>query len=148
MAILLIAGSDLRAETPARAHHALTGHWGVTRAEPAPWLPGEAAAARKAQADPLLDQRISFSSGAMSSRYPVLNCRDAEFMPTRVPPQGLFQGNLPANQSKVANRLGFKDAEIEGIDVTCSAGSFSFHFIDRSTALFALDNMIYRLKRR
>ncbi|MBV6489322.1 MAG: hypothetical protein KJZ73_14300 [Pseudorhodoplanes sp.] len=148
LAVLLVAGSDLRAETTARAHHALTGHWGVARAEPAPWLSGEAAAALKGQSDPLIDQRVSFSSTAMSSRYPVLNCSDAEFSATRMPPEGLFQGNLPGHPAKFAKRLGFKDGEIDGVDVTCSAGAFSFHFIDRNTALFALDNVIYRLRRR
>jgi hypothetical protein len=93
-------------------------------------------------------QRVTFAADQVKSRDPLLACKGPRYEPTKIPPAGLFQGHLPEPKADVAKALGFPAGEVAGVDVACSNGLFSYHFRDNDTALFALDNVIYTLKRR
>ena len=127
----------------------LTGRWEVTQAAIAPWVGDKVALVRESEVRKLLKQRVTFSARAAASQYPALNCAEATYEPTRVPAAGLFQGALPEpHQATFAKAIGFTSGEIAGSDMACPNARFSFHFRDRDTLLFALDNVIYTLKRR
>lgn len=131
------------------AQPVLIGRWEVIQAAIAPWIGDKVEMVRESEVKKLLKQRIVFAAKAMTSQYPVLNCSDATYEPTRMPPANLFQGALPdPHQAAFAKAIGFAGSEISGIDLACSTGRFSFHFRDRDTALFALDNVIYTIRRR
>ena len=84
----------------------------------------------------------------MISRHKALACKRAEYEPTDYEADAMFQGNLPEpNPTAAALRLGFKKGEIPGVDLKCTSGVYSYHFRDRNTALTALNNVIYTLKR-
>ena len=93
-------------------------------------------------------QRVTFEATAVKSRDPLLACKDPRYEPTRIPPAGMFQGSLQEPKGDMARALGLPDGIVPGVDVACSNGRFSYHFSDKDTALFALDNVIYTLKRR
>jgi len=136
-----------RAELPGQ--FSPNGRWEVTQAAIAPWVGDKIGLVRESEVRKLLKQRITFSARAAASQYPALNCSDATYEPTRLPPAGLFQGALPEpHQATFAKAIGFASGEIAGFDLACPNARFSFHFRDRDTLLFALDNVIYTLKRR
>jgi hypothetical protein len=129
------------------AENALFGKWQITEAAAAPWAPkqkGQTAETRK-----LLNMPIIFAAKTMKSNYPTLNCSDASFEVRSDPPDVLFQGSLlEPNQESVALSLGFPRGDVPGVEVNCSSGDFPFHFRDADTVLFALNNVVYTLKRR
>ncbi len=85
----------------------------------------------------------------MTSRNKALACRRAEYESTDYEADAMFQGNLPEpNPTAAAVRLGFKKGEVPGVDLKCTTGAYSYHFRDRNTALTALSNVIYTLKRQ
>jgi len=136
-----------RAELPGQ--FSPNGRWEVTQAAIAPWVGDKIGLVRESEVRKLLKQRITFSARAAASQYPALNCSDATYEPTRLPPAGLFQGALPEpHQATFAKAIGFASGEIAGFDLACPDARFAFHFRDRDTLLFALDNVIYTLKRR
>jgi hypothetical protein len=136
-----------RAELPGQ--FSPNGRWEVTQAAIAPWVGDKVALVRESEVRKLLKQRITFSARAAASQYPALNCSEATYETTRLPAAGLFQGALPdPHQATFAKAIGFPSGEISGFDMACPNARFSFHFRDRDTLLFALDNVIYTLKRR
>jgi hypothetical protein len=119
------------------------GAWTITEARPAPW------AAPSAPADPaLLNAKITISRGGIEAPAPI-GCARAEFWfePTSV--AGLFSGLL-TEPERQARELGFSDRPIV-LSVSCKSSEGSrvvdFAMVDRGTAMFALDNHIYVMKR-
>ena len=129
------------------AENALFGKWQITDAAIAPWAAnqkGQSAETRK-----LLNLQITFAAKTMKSNYATLNCSDAAFEVRSDPPDVLFQGALlEPNQASVAESMGFPRGDVAGVEVNCASGDFPFHFRDADTALFALNDVIYTLKRR
>jgi hypothetical protein len=129
------------------AENALFGKWQITDAALAPWAAkqkGQSAETRK-----LLNMQMTFAAKTMKSNYPTLNCSDASFAVESDPPDVLFQGALSEpNQASVAESMGFPRGDIPSVEVNCSSGDFPFHFRDADTVLFALNDVIYTLKRR
>ncbi len=124
------------------------GSWTVSGAEKAPWAatnyPDEIAEMAK-----LKGMTITFKARAVIAKGSVLGCTDAQYEATRFPADTLFQGALDeGRQVEEAAILGFAPGEVPGFDIDCSTGVFSYHFKDRDTVLFALDNVIYTLKRK
>ncbi|MDB5723917.1 MAG: hypothetical protein JWQ16_671, partial [Novosphingobium sp.] len=62
------------------------------------------------------------------------------------PPANLFQGGLTAPAAQAAE-LGFRPAAIPTLETGCE-GLIDFHFTEAGTALFALNNNIYTLRRQ
>ncbi len=143
-AISLLACMAATAQT-----NPLLGRWQISAAAVAPWIGVEKIhTIRESDVGRLVKQRVTFEAGAVASPDPLMACKEPRYEPTRIPPAGLFQGNLPEPKADVAKALGLPGGEVPGIDVACSNGRFSYHFRDKDTALFALDNVIYTLKRR
>lgn len=136
--------------TGARAHDiSLLGNWEIVEAVPAPWAPENQHAALAAQGKRMLNVVMTFTSAEVVSRQRHLACKRARYEPTDFEADAIFQGNLPEpNPTAAALRLGFAKGEIPGVDVKCTTGLYSYHFRDRNTALTALSNVIYTLKRR
>jgi hypothetical protein len=129
------------------ADNPLLGKWQITEAAIAPWAKDKRTT-QTAETRKLVNMQITFSAKAMKSGYPTLNCSDAAFEVRNDPPDVLFQGSLPEpNQAKVAETMGLPRGDVPGVEVNCSSGDFPFHFRDKDTALFALNNFIYTLKR-
>ncbi|RJF88432.1 hypothetical protein D3874_16585 [Oleomonas cavernae] len=139
---VLVAGSAAHA-----ADQTLLGAWKISDAVMAPWVaqqsPDEVAEMAKLKGQP-----VTFAAHEVIAAS-VIGCTDVGYEVTRIPPEGLFQGGLPeGRQAQAAAALGLPPGEVPGIDVACSTGLFSYHFRDASTALFALDNVIYTLTRQ
>ncbi len=128
----------------------LLGRWQIVSAGVAPWLAPDKIHTTIKETDVrrFVKQRLTFEPTAVKSRDPLLACKDVRYEPTRIPPAGMFQGNLPEPKGEVARKLGLPDGTVPGVDVACPNARFSYHFPDKDTAMFALDNVIYTLKRR
>ncbi len=128
--------------------NALLGSWEIVEAQPAPWADEKQRAMLAAEGKRLLNQVVTFAPKEVASRHKALACKRAEYEPTDYEADAIFQGNLPEpNPTAHAIRLGFKKGEIPGVDLKCTTGVYSYHFRDRNTALTALSNVIYTLKR-
>lgn len=127
----------------------LLGTWEIVDAQPAPWAEESRRAALAAEGKRLIKQAITFAPREVVSRHKALACKRAAYEPTDYEADAIFQGNLPEpNPTAAAVRLGFRKGAIPGVDLKCRSGHFSYHFRDRNTALTALSNVIYTLKRR
>jgi hypothetical protein len=126
----------------------LLGTWEFVEAQPAPWVDEAKHPALAAAGKRMLKQVITFAPSAVTSRQKWLACKRAEYETTTYEADALFQGNLPEpNPTAAAIRLGFKRGETPGVDLKCTSGVFSYHFRDKNTAMTALSNVIYTLKR-
>jgi len=121
------------------------GVWMISQARPAPWVdPANAT-------DPYLNRRlvgrkVIFLWDAIDAPPP-LGCDRPNYRMVEVPPDGLFQGNLtqPVLQ---AHALGFRaGAPVTTLQTDCEH-FIDFHFVNHTTAMFALDNVIYTLRKR
>ena len=127
----------------------LLGTWEIVEAQPAPWTEETQRATLTAQGKRLIGEVITFAPREVTSRNKALACKRAEYEPTDYEADAMFQGNLPEpNPTAAALRLGFKKGENPGVDVKCRNGAYSYHFRDRNTAMTALSNVIYTLKRQ
>ena len=65
-------------------------------------------------------------------------------------PEGLFQGVL-RNPAKDAAALGFKGDKITSVNEGCLKSDadleMDFALLDEDTAMFGLDNVVYKMKR-
>jgi len=131
------------------ASNALLGNWEIVDAAPAPWTADNERPALAAEGRKLLKLQITFAPAEVIAKHKTLACKQAEYEPTEYSPDALFQGALlEPNQDKVAQSLDFPRGDVPGVDVTCSTGTFSYHFRDKATALTAYNNVIYTLKRK
>jgi hypothetical protein len=145
----LVLAFTLTATMPAAAvDNPLLGKWQIIEVIVAPWA-SKLQKPLTAETRRLLNMQITFTAKAMTSGYPTLNCSDAKFEVTSDPADVLFQGALlEPNQESIAARLGLPRGEVPTVEINCSSGDFPFHFRDKDTALFALNDMIYTIKRR
>jgi hypothetical protein len=120
----------------------------VVDVQPAPWVDPNAAEKPYLHED-IAQGRITFMADSVQGPG-FLNCDKAHYETSKVPPDYLFEGGLtdPVRQAK---ELGFKGGEILQMSMGCPAGdadiSMDFDIIDEGVAVFALDNMIYKMKR-
>ena len=133
---------------PASAQEIFAGSWDVFNVHAAPWLDANV------DSKPYLNEEIArgrITFMAYSVQGPgFLNCDKAHFEVMKVPPEYLFQGGL-TDAARQAKDLGFAEGEIVQLSMSCISDdadiSMDFDLIDQDTAVFALDNMIYRMKR-
>ena len=121
------------------------GLWMITKATPAPWSdPAH-------RTDPFLAQRwvgkkVIFLLDAIDAPPP-LGCDVPDYRTVEVPPKGLFYGNLTSPVIQ-AQALGFPaGAPVMTLQTDCE-DPIDFHFVNLTTAMFALDDVIYTLRRR
>jgi hypothetical protein len=148
-AVVLAAGSALAlpAAGPAAAQEMFAGTWVVVDAKAAPWTGGSSA--EPAVNEAMRQGRITFSADRVDGPPP-LGCGQARYEVVKAGPEYLFQGGL-ADPATQAAALGFGTGEIVHLSLGCVRDDadigMDFSLIDADTALFALDNIIYRMIR-
>lgn len=140
--VCILALFALDAQAAGRGAAAPEGNWRVARGVVGPWVNG----GRTADARAWLGQTVRFE--AQRVRGPgVLACGNARYEATRVPPEGLFQGVLPAPTQDAARALGLKAGAVDGVRLACDTGVFELHRADPDTLLLAVDNVVWTLVR-
>jgi hypothetical protein len=118
------------------------GTWTVATSEPAPWAsPAEKPVASDLKA--LIGRSVSFQADRIDAPAP-LKCRKPKYEVKPYTPDMLFQGSL-TDPKRQAAALGFA-ATVPTVETGCE-GAIDFHFLNADTALFGLNNRIYRLQR-
>lgn len=146
----ILAGSCLLLLSgwPAAAQDAFAGTWAVTDAQPAPWVDGSA------QTQPDIDPavrngRFTFGKDSLEGPAP-FDCKQVQYTVEEVGPEYLFQGGL-TDPAKQAAALGFTSQTIVNLNMGCVSNDadieMDFDLIDHDTAVFALNNVIYRMVR-
>jgi hypothetical protein len=132
---LLFASWPVAAAAP---DHSLLGAWRITHGVVAPFAveaPIEAG---------MIGVTVRFLADRVEGRGP-LACANARYEATMTPPDGLFQGGLPAPAAEGARALGFSDGAVPGVMLACDSGVFEFHAADADARLFALDNVVWTM---
>ena len=120
------------------------GVWTVTTSEPAPWSePKEKPVASDLKA--LIGHTVTFWTDRIDAPPP-LGCKKPHYAIKQYSPDMLFQGGL-TDPGKQATALGFTDKTIPTIETGCD-GAIDFHFVNAGTALFGLNNRVYRMERK
>jgi hypothetical protein len=143
---LAVAAGTLLRPGLADGPEPFAGSWDVVDVQPAPWV-------ESGQEFPVNEEiakgRITFMAKSVQAPD-FLNCDNASFELTTVPPEFLFQGGLtdPATQ---AAALGYKGGEIHNLAMSCISStadiSMDFSMIADGVIVFALDNSIFRMER-
>ncbi|MGE0745563.1 MAG: hypothetical protein AB7K86_09955 [Rhodospirillales bacterium] len=133
---------------PAAAQGAFAGAWRVEGVRPAPWLDGPAAQA--VRGDPAIDRAtVTFHPGRVEGPRP-LACRAVKYEVKQVEAGYLFQGGL-TDPPRQAAALGFSAGPIMNLTTYCGDDTadteIDYALVDPGTAVFALDNVIYRLRK-
>jgi hypothetical protein len=133
---------------PAAAQDVFAGSWQVIDAQPAPWVDGSA------QNQPDIEQAIrhskfTFKKDSVDGPAP-FNCKKVQYTLSEVGPDYLFEGGL-TDPAKQAAALGFKSDKIVSLNMGCVGNDadieMDFDLIDHDTAVFALNNVIYKMVR-
>jgi hypothetical protein len=93
-----------------------------------------------------LTRTVQVSATAFRGLAP-FDCLSPRYEPTAVPPEGLFQGNLPAPAAAAARALGMAPGVVHGLQLSCATGDFEFHLVDPLHLMVAIDNVIWTLDR-
>jgi hypothetical protein len=136
-AVALMVGTSASAAEPS----AFLGAWLIASSQTAPWVaPGQ----QLGQSDiyGLVGRRVVFVANRIDAPSP-LGCTGPHYETKAVPPDGLFQGNLP-DAAKQAAALGYS-SQITTLETGCV--DIEYHLVDANTAMFALDNRLYRMER-
>jgi hypothetical protein len=94
----------------------------------------------------LIGSSVMFGARSVKGPAP-LGCRHAVYEATNVPPDGLFQGNLPAPAGTAMATLGLAGETVAGVSLSCDSGVFEYHRASEESLLVALDNRIWTLDR-
>lgn len=115
------------------------GAWRLADGVVAPWADHAVAP------DPALRGReVRFEPGRVVAPHPI-GCDGARYEWRFPPPEGLFEGNLPAPAVEAAGRLGIAPGPVPTLRTTCTNAGFDFHRDDRGNLLLGLDNVVWRL---
>jgi hypothetical protein len=118
------------------------GPWIVIEGRPAPWV--SPAMVEMLDESMLVGSPVEFWPSEVSSPS-VLGCREARYEKKDLPPEGLFQGNLPSPAESTASSLGFSKFPVKTIRVTCAAGVYDYHHLTSERLLIAVDNVLWTL---
>jgi hypothetical protein len=142
----------LTAPQSAQAQDAFSGTWRIVDSEAAPWA-GEALPPDGKAMKQLKGRSVTFAASRVSGPAS-LACSRPRYEIQEVPPEGLFQGVLadpprpskpPASLEEAARRLGMTSPTIPTLSVGCSG--IDFHLIGPNEAVFALNNVVYRMRK-
>ncbi len=140
----------LLAALPAHAANALAGSWTIERAEPAPWVEATFKPDQNEVAS-YVGKTVKFQAHGIEAPA-LLACPDPNYEMKDYAGDMIFQGGLgeffkdASKAEDAATKLGFKSRPIKTLETGCEH-EFDFHMADHDHAAFALDNMIYWLKR-
>ena len=137
---------------PSLAANEMTGKWTIERADDAPWSNDkDYQPYRKAIAD-YVGKHVNFEAKRIAGPE-LLACANPNYEMKDYSADMLFQGQLGESEGRggkkaedVATAMGFKTRPIHTLETGCEH-SFDFHMSDADHAAFALDNVIYWLKR-
>jgi hypothetical protein len=135
---------------PAAAQGVFAGAWQVVDAQTAGWVkPGDSY-------KPTIDEKFRhatfvFKKDRLVAPAP-FNCK-AHYEIKIVEPGYLFQGAFDQDDPEGhAKALGFTSDKITNLEFSCMRNDadieMDFHLVDRDTAIFGLNNVIYRMKRQ
>jgi len=132
------------AGTVAAADPFYIGSWTFAAAVVAPWAdaqrkPDDTERAR------LMGKTVVLKAKEISGPRPFA-CARPQYKVTDYGPDMIFQGGL-TDPAKQAAALGYKDATITTLETGCE-GAIDFHFLDQNTAMFALNNWLYKLEHK
>jgi hypothetical protein len=136
----------------AQAQNAFSGTWRIVGSEAAPWA-GEASPPDGKAMKALKGKALTFAASKISGPAS-LACSKPRYEIRQAPPEGLFQGVLaapppsskpPASAKEAARRLGMTSPTVATLSVGCSG--IEFHLISANEGLFALNNVVYRMRR-
>ncbi len=139
-AILFALGLAACADQP------FMGRWAIERADPAPWVDAAFVPDQDAVAV-YVGQTVTFAPDRIEAPG-LLACTNPNYAFVDVPAPGLFQGGLAGDAATAvarANALGF-GANVATVKTSCEH-DIAFHIRDNDHAAFALDNMVYWMKR-
>jgi len=130
------------------------GTWKITSARVAPWQSGPPYASDLSETKSLVGKTIFIQSRRIAGPG-ILACRAPDYRVRDYPAGMLFQGgfdemhrrNPSADPAKLAAGLGFHGNSWKTLETGC-ANELDFHFLNPSTAAFALNNYIYTLKKQ
>ena len=140
--LLLVSGFLLA--IPARAMHAqgtFVGTWTITEWMVAPWVKAADRASIKPNSNVLKHSLIFTSKHIVGPT--ILSCDAPQYRLLNFALDMLFEGGL-TNAKADGAALGFK-APVKTLQPGCD---FDFHMRDPDTVLFALDNVLYTMKRK
>ena len=122
----------------------LFGSWRVATGVVAPWALADSATLDRAA---YVTRVVQLRPQSFSGFGGTFACGSPQYEPTTMPPDGLFQGNLPAPAAAAARAAGFAKGMVRGMRLTCATGTFEFHEVDATHLLVAIDNIIWTLDR-
>lgn len=140
LAAAMLAGAPAHSATPLP----FLGRWLIAEAHPAPWVMAGDAASASPDAR-LVGMTLVYERARIRGPR-LLACRRPNYQVLSVEPEGLFQGNLTAPAAQ-AGALGYSGSAIQTLQTGC-AGAIDFHFLDSRTAIFALDNVLYTIRKQ
>jgi hypothetical protein len=143
--LAMVAAPALFSAAPVRAaaNPGYLGSWVIAEVHPAPWVD----AAKPATApfdDHLVGRKVTYTPTRIAAPRP-LACTAPRYRWVAYSPDSLFQGGLTVPAAQAAT-LGFSPAAIPTLETGCE-GLIDFHFTTAGTALFALNDNIYTLRR-
>ena len=140
------------ATLPALADNALAGKWTITKADPAPWSDSANYPPNKKEAPIFVGKPMSFEAKRIKGPN-LLACAKPNYEMKDYTADMLFQGQLGEFEQRggkkaedTATALGFTARPIKTLETGCEGG-IDFHMSDANHAAFALNNVIYWLKR-
>jgi hypothetical protein len=140
------------AALPAHADNALLGKWTIEKADPAPWSDNANYPPDRKEAPTFVGKHVTFEAKQIKGPN-LLACTGPNYEMKDYSADMLFQGQLGEFEQRggkkaedSATALGFKTRPIPTLETGCE-GAIDFHMSDADHAAFALNNMIYWLKR-
>lgn len=150
----LLAMIALLAVTASAADPFYLGTWKITSAVPAPWQPGRPYPDDAAEMKSLVGKTLAIQPKRILGPS-ILACQGPNYRVKDYPAAGLFQGafdemrrrDASADPAKLAAKLGFRGKSWKTLETGC-ANELDYHFLDPSTAEFALNNFVYTIKKQ
>lgn len=130
------------------------GSWKITSAVVAPWVKGKAYDDDTAEMKSLVGKTIVIKTGETTGPR-IFVCKGPNYRVVDVSAEGLYQGGFEEMQRndksvdprKLAAKLGFRGDKWKTLETGC-ANELDYHFVDETTAEFALNNYIYTIKKQ
>jgi len=130
------------------------GTWKITSAVVAPWVKGPAYDDDTKEMKSLVGKTVIISPNGTVGPG-ILSCKGPKYRVVDFPANMLFQGAFEEMQRKdkavdplrLAAKLGFRGTKWKTLETGC-ANELDYHFVDATTAEFALNNYIYTLKKQ
>ena len=131
-----------RDASPPAAGDPILGRWRIQRASVAPWVrQGKLSSSSRRW----VGTTVTFTPSRVDGPG-ALRCSGARYTPTSMLAEGLFRSALTAPIADAVT-LGLVAMPVAGTRLSCSTGVFDLHRVDETTALVALNGVIYTLTR-